>query len=160
MSVIAFADGSVLRTISENAFTGCSSLDSVNFGKDSNLEEIQTRSFDGCTSLNAISLPSSLRNIAPDAFYRCSNLNKITIEEGNADFATDGRSILSKNRSILYCCPNASGAYAIDESVVEIAPFAFHEIPITEIDLTRIRRVGESGFEGSGVRTCYLLRKK
>lgn len=73
-------------------------------------------SFNQCSSLKSISLPASLSIIYPDesigTFYKCTNLEKITVAEGNEYFfSEDGVLFQSKSeentRHFILCYPAA-----------------------------------------------------
>ncbi len=85
--VNGFTDCKALKTviildavgkIGDLAFSDCSSLDEVTFGK---VSSIGGRAFLNCISLKSIVIPSSVSKIS-SAFKGCTNLEKVTIENG------------------------------------------------------------------------------
>ena len=62
--------------IGHYAFSGCSSLKSIDFGK---TEEIGTGAFSNCVSLSSVVIPNSMKYIMPNAFDGCSSLSSVTI---------------------------------------------------------------------------------
>ena len=73
-----FSDCATLRSIEipknvyeieANAFSTCSQLTSITFESGSKLSALGALAFYGCQSLTSISLPTSLSNIDPYAFY-------------------------------------------------------------------------------------------
>ena len=75
------------------AFSGCTSLASVTLSK--SLESMGTQAFAYCTALTSIEIPKSLDEVTRDgsmytrgAFFKCSNLNNVTFEEGTAEIAS------------------------------------------------------------------------
>ena len=61
-----------------NAFNGCSSLESISLP--SGIMDIGNSAFSGCSSLALINLPSSIKTIGSSAFQSCSGLTSITFE--------------------------------------------------------------------------------
>ncbi len=73
------------------AFDGCTELKSVTFPEfdydawlndERGLEEIGSNAFMSCTALTEITIPASVKTICHGAFYRCSSLKKVMLEEG------------------------------------------------------------------------------
>ena len=62
------------------AFSGCTSLSTVDLGS---VEKLSDRSFEDCTALTSIKIPKTLTIDASGApFLGCTNLTKIELEEG------------------------------------------------------------------------------
>ena len=70
-----------VSSISETAFATCSSLTTLSFSNISPLTEIPAETFRGCTSLVSITIPSNVISIGNGAFYGCSNLSEIIIDD-------------------------------------------------------------------------------
>ena len=66
-----------ITSIGNNAFYGCSSLQSITIP--SNVTSIGNNAFSNCSSLQSITIPSSVTSIGSSAFYGCSSLQSITI---------------------------------------------------------------------------------
>ncbi len=62
--------------IGHYAFSGCSSLKSIDFGR---TEEIGTGAFENCVSLRSVVIPNSMKYVMPNAFSGCSGLKTVTI---------------------------------------------------------------------------------
>ena len=69
-----------MRTIGENAFSSCYSVETVVVPE--GVTTLERVAFRYCTGLTEVQLPSSLRSIGDNAFYRCEGLEEITIPEG------------------------------------------------------------------------------
>lgn len=104
LQTVTFAPGSKLKFIGSNAFTGCTSLTSieipsgvisignqafngctdlrtVNFADGSNLETIGERTFNGCSNLTSIEIPSGVTSIGRYAFNGCTDLQTVTFND-------------------------------------------------------------------------------
>ena len=68
-----------ITSIGKYAFYNCTSLTSVNFGKNSKLETIGWGAFEGCKSLTSINIPDSVTSIGAWAFEYCTNLTGVYI---------------------------------------------------------------------------------
>ncbi len=79
VKTIFIADGGV-KTISSNAFSGCSNLENINI--QSKVTAIGSAVFKNCTGLKSIEIPSSVTSIGDYAFSGCSSLESINIPSG------------------------------------------------------------------------------
>ena len=85
-----------VKVVGEGAFSGCSSLERVQFEKESLIEEIQAEAFLNC-ALTYVNFPSGLKVIGNKAFYECS-LKFITLPETLltiGEYAFTGNTILT-----------------------------------------------------------------
>ncbi len=72
-----------LKTLPQNTFEGCSSLEEAEFGSDSAvLETIGSWAFKGCSSLQGAAMPASLKTIGEGAFSGCSGLEEVSLNDG------------------------------------------------------------------------------
>ena len=63
-----------VKEIPESICAGCESLKEVHIEKDNSLlEVIKPKAFAGCKLLRFVSIPKSVKNIAPDAFIGCND---------------------------------------------------------------------------------------
>jgi hypothetical protein len=67
--------GSPLKTISLNAFEGCTSLSSVSMPD--SVTSIGKETFYGCYNLARVNIPESVTSIGKEAFYGCCNLARV-----------------------------------------------------------------------------------
>lgn len=72
--------GNKVETISNNAFTNCSSLTSVRLPN--GIKSISNGAFSWCNSLPNIVIPDSITSINDYAFYNCSSLTSINLPDG------------------------------------------------------------------------------
>ena len=114
-----------VQTIEAAAFRGCGALTSVEWP--SHLTSIEDNAFSDCVSLTSVHLPSDLDAIGKDVFAGCSALSRITVDESNASFASDGQVLTSKDGTHLYLAAAAGGMqeFVGNKSLVSIAPYAF-----------------------------------
>lgn len=89
-----------LKTLYGFTFYGCKSLESIELPE--NLEGIGRHTFEGCTDLKEISLPKKLKWIEYRLFADCESLVKLTVDEHNEKFKSEGNCLLSKDGKILY----------------------------------------------------------
>ena len=68
--------------IEEDAFFGCSQLETVTFPENSELTEIGKRAFSHCKSLKSINIPDGITEIGLGAFESCTGLASVTIPYG------------------------------------------------------------------------------
>lgn len=74
---VSFA-GEGLEVIENNAFTGCTSLATINLPH--SIAAIGSGVFLGCKSLTSISLPPNLASIGNEVFAVCTNLSSVTFK--------------------------------------------------------------------------------
>ena len=72
-----------VASISSSAFSGCSSLESVTFEDNSQLTSIEGSIFSKCSSLESIEIPNSVASISSSAFSGCSSLESVTFEDNS-----------------------------------------------------------------------------
>ena len=76
-SLLSISIPSSVNTICDNAFYGCSKLETVNFAN--GLLNIGVGSFSGCSNILKIIIPDSVTYIGNEAFKDCKNLTQISI---------------------------------------------------------------------------------
>ena len=67
----------LVETLGTSVFRFCSSLEKVNFSKESKLRAIGSHLLQNCTSLDKLRLPDSITVIPTSMFYGCSKLRKV-----------------------------------------------------------------------------------
>lgn len=68
--------GSTITSISSSAFSKCTKLSTISFGK--NVKTIGGSAFEGCTSLKKVKLGSAVTSVGSSAFKKCTKLTSIT----------------------------------------------------------------------------------
>ncbi|AIV03751.1 BspA-like protein [Candidatus Malacoplasma girerdii] len=84
-----------VTSIGGEAFRGCNSLVSVNFAESSQLTDIDNFAFSGCSSLKNITIPNSATIIRGYAFQNCSALTSIVFTK-NSQLNSIGDSAFSR----------------------------------------------------------------
>ena len=69
-----------IRCIGEEAFSNCTSMDSINI-EDTKITELKYGTFSDCDSLVELILPDSVTSIENAFLFGCENLRKITLSE-------------------------------------------------------------------------------
>ena len=104
-----------VKRISEGAFYGCSSLDSITISN--NVDSIGYSAFQGCTSLTSVSLPNNITTIGKYTFYGCSSLSSIDLPE----------SLISIGNYAFEGCYRLNlGNSKFPESLISIGDYAFY----------------------------------
>ena len=73
-------DGRKIVEISDGAFYGCSSLESVTIG--ANVRSIGKSAFAGCSSLYKVTIPDNVKSIGENAFSGCTSLSTLELPDG------------------------------------------------------------------------------
>ena len=151
LETVTLGENSQLTSIGEYAFYECSSLTSVTFGENSQLTSIGDAVFYNCSCLTRVEIPNSVTSIGSQAFRQCSSLTSIEIPSSVTSIGEYAFSECSSLTSI-----------EIPNSVTFIGERSFYECTLL-IDL-RIEdgyttlELGCRLFEDSPLETIYLGR--
>ena len=128
---------SIVDTIGNYAFRGCSGLTSVTIP--SSVKSIGHNAFYGCSGLTSITIPSSVKSIGYNAFYGCSGLTSIYINYG----------VTSISSSAFSGCTSLS-SITIPSSVTSIGSGAFSGCTsLSSITIpSSVTSIGSSAFSG------------
>lgn len=124
------------------------------------ITRINEYAFYNLGGLKSVSVPSSVTDIQPTAFEKCSALTTITVDEENEYYCNleDGGSAVytADQKTLLWCSPAVTGVFEIPDTVEEIAPAAFAGCAqITELVLpVSVRSLGAGAFDD-----CSALQK-
>lgn len=134
-----------VTSIGDNAFLGCSVLNSVSIP--SSVTSIGYSAFAYCLSLSSINIPASVTTLGGSAFYSCSSLLSVTIpasvlsigelafykfagsiyvDVNNPNYSSQDGVLYNKQKTTLMQCPvSKSGNFEIPASVANLGDYAF-----------------------------------
>ncbi len=106
---------------------------SVEFEEGSVCESIGNNAFSKCTSLESVTLGDSVPSIGYQAFYNCTALESITVDENNAEYKSIDGVLYSKDGKTLIFYPQGKGtSFIIPDSVTSIGSYAFYGCSLLE----------------------------
>ncbi len=136
-----------VEVISNGAFNGCEALASVSFEANSQLKVLGDYAFSDCallesillpegllsigewtfsaTALSSLTIPASVTCVKSSAVSDCSNLQSITVAQGNTTYHSAGNCLIETKRGILVAGCKTS-VIPDDGSVTKIAGEAFY----------------------------------
>ena len=144
-----------MSVINDYVFSGCTSLNNIVIPE--NITEIGNNAFQLCDTFTEVNIPQNVTHIGELAFDNCLNLSTINVSENNKNYSDDNGILYNKNKTELILCPikNEISDYAIPESVLEIADYAFAYnekiISVTIPEKTKI--IGSNAF-----RNCVNIK--
>jgi len=138
--------------IAKLAFKDCSKLTNITIPD--SVVGVGQGAFSNCTSLTTVNIGKGFNGGGVNIFFRCINLKTINIDSDNERFSSANGMLLSKDKTILYEYPSASGTFTIPDSVTEIGDLIFAEnTRITNITIPNsVTEIGLSAF-----RNCTSL---
>jgi len=149
LTVPASANGYAVTSIGDQAFLGCTNLNSVTipasvrtigaaafvacYGLKSvtitaGVTSIGDQAFSKCNSLVSVNIPESVTSLHPMTFDESTNLESITVASGNKHYKSVDGVLFSKDMTTLIKYPIAKKQtnYAIPVGVTKIDTTAFH----------------------------------
>ncbi|MDE5569197.1 MAG: leucine-rich repeat protein [Ruminococcus sp.] len=126
-----------VSTIGGGCFISCTSLKAVKLSE--NITSIDGDTFYNCTNLKSLTIPAKVENIytgySPpgsggayqSAFYGCSSLEEINVDENNENYTSENGILFSKNKDTLFLFPSqkTDREYTVPEGVKRIGCAAF-----------------------------------
>ena len=144
---VTFANNSQLTTISERAFSSCTSLKHVNFGENASLVSIGRGAFAWCYALQEIDMPNTVTDVSYGAFQNCTSMKRIAF--------SDALTVIRDN-----VCANCS---ALEEVRLPVALTAIHtnsfmNTPsLKQIDIPQtLNEIRSDAFYKSGIESIKL----
>lgn len=91
------------------------------------LTTIEDLAFMGCNGLTELTIPSEVSVIGDGIVKDCQNIERISVESDNSNFASVDGVLFNKNqdRLIIFPVNHSSNEYTVPEGVKTIAPYAF-----------------------------------
>ena len=113
---VSFGDNSQLTSIGDYAFYCCTSLTSITFGNNSKLTSIGYCAFIDCTSLKGIIIPDGVTFIDRNAFSGCESFESIAIPDG----------VTSLCEAFVYCTNLKSVTFGVNSKLTSIDDLTFY----------------------------------
>ncbi len=121
--------------IGKNAFYArIDDLINVNIGTDSKLKTIGNNAFSGCRALTSVYIPEGVEKIGDSAFNNCGSLNTITVAAGNAHYSGAGNCLIDIETNTLIRGCNKS---VIPGTVQKIGVAAFRRATMTTLTIPK-----------------------
>lgn len=154
-TIPAEIDGTAVKQIGQNAFSGCSELASVTLPE--GLTRIATRSFD-YTKITSISVPATVTYVDYYAFARAGSLECMNVAEGNDTYCSKDGVVFDKEMTMLKRYPpgKTCDEYTVPSGVTQICEGAFsYSRNVSEIVMPdSVYKIGSDAF-----RECSGLKK-
>lgn len=121
--------------IGKNAFYArIDDLINVNIGTHSKLKTIGNNAFSGCRALTSVYIPEGVEKIGDLAFNNCGSLNTITVAVGNAHYSGEGNCLIDIETNTIIRGSNRS---VIPETVTKIGVAAFRRATVTTLTIPK-----------------------
>ncbi len=133
-----------LTKISENAFYGCSKLNSVTIPNGVTI--ICERAFVDCYGLTSITIPEGVTSIGSNAFYNCSGLKSVTcLAESIPTMGTNVFYNVPQSSATLYVPTSSVNAYKTAEQWKDFGTIKAYSPDATSIALNKTEATLEVG---------------
>ncbi len=138
-----------VESIGLNAFHNRSKLTGVKLSENSRLKTIGNNAFSGCGALTSFYLPSSCTTLGNDVFNNCGGLNTISVAAENATYSGEGGNLIERATGTLIRGSNTS---VIPETVIKIGVAAFRRATLTELTIpTSVTYIEKYAIEDSAI---------
>ncbi len=138
-----------ISEIRDNAFYGCSKIESIEFENDSQLKSIGSAAFSQCKSANnLLEIPEKVKTIAANAFEHCEKLSGLTL---NNNLKSIGRRAFSE-------CYELSGTLNIPNTINQIEEYTFYETNLENVNFLYDNTVNSLYVGSSAFSSCKNLK--
>jgi hypothetical protein len=120
---------------------------------------VEVYAFGSCYSLTSIMIGSNVTAIGGDAFYECTSLTEITVNEGNSLYSSLDGVLFNKDQTILSVYPGGkTGSYTISNSVTSIGYSAFQTCSgLTSVTIPNsVTTMGDWAFYATGLTSVTI----
>lgn len=126
-----------------------SGLTIINISSNSSLQKLNQECFKS-TNLTSIFIPKNVTDIGSSVFLCCQNLENITVDQENANFTSDTKSLYTRtdNSTLIKVVEAYSGAYTVASYVTTISEECFSyctKILSIQID-DKVKEIGKDAF--------------
>ncbi len=107
------------------------------------------------TTVKKVSIGKNINKIDVNAFYACTNLMEVKINEENASFIVENGIIYNKNKTKIIAVATYNENISIANGVIEIPNYAFSDRRLKSIVIPQgLKTIGKGAFSG-----CHALTK-
>ena len=145
------------RLIANDAFYGCSSLNSITIPN--SVTNIGQFAFYHCSSITSIIIPNSVTSIGYHAFQDCSALTEILVDAANPNYSSENGILYNKDKTNLISCPCTKQTVTIPNSVTSIGYYAFQDCSaLTSITIPNsVTSIGREAFNHCSSLTSIIV---
>lgn len=122
---------------------------------------ITNSAFTSCTSLTSVAIHNGVTSIGSSVFEHCDSLTSIAVNPNNPNYSSKDGVLFNKNRTTLIQYPNGlHGAYAIPAGVTAIGADAFRlSIFLTAVTIpASVTTIGDGAFSECPLLTSVLFK--
>ncbi len=114
-----------LTELSDFILSNCPVLEQVSIPE--NVTKIGRGSLLGCHSIQTIYIPKNVTELGNAAFSTMNSLAEFSVDENNSAFCTENGILYSKDKTQLFCFPQAKNVtqYTVPDSVIELCESCF-----------------------------------
>ena len=123
------------------------------------VNKIEDYAFSYRNGLTSVTIPASVASIGTDAFFGCSSLTSISVDQNNPNYSSADGVLFNKAGNELIRFPRGkTGSYAIPNTVTIIVKNAFARASgLTSVTIpSSVTIIGDTAFAATGLKTLTL----